>query len=190
MRGGVLQQKNQDTAVFVPIVKLCGEYYLLLTRRSTKISHPGQISFPGGHAEEDETLLECAIREMKEEIGASPSSLEEVCQLNVSTTVTSGREITSFLGFIDELKFRLNKSEVEDIIFLSIEALKLSAPEPMIMPSGKRTIRFRFPGFIVWGVTARIIEVAIERILEIIESREEGMSECIDVNYKTHIGEE
>ncbi|PVD16844.1 MULTISPECIES: CoA pyrophosphatase [unclassified Mesotoga] len=185
-----MQQRNQDTAVFVPIVKLCGEYYLLLTRRSTGISHPGQISFPGGHIEDDETLLECAIREMREEIGASPSSLKEVYPLNINTTVTSGKVITSFVGFIDKLEFKLDRGEVEDVIFLSLKALMLTSPETIIMPNGKKTIRYRFPGFVVWGATARIIEVAIERILEIIESCEEGMSECIDVNYKTHIREE
>jgi len=190
MRGGVLQQRNQDTAVFVPIVKLCGEYYLLLTRRSTRISHPGQISFPGGHIEDDETLLECAIREMREEIGASPSSLKEVYPLNINTTVTSGKVITSFVGFIDKLEFKLDRGEVEDVIFLSLKALMLTSPETIIMPNGKKTIRYRFPGFVVWGATARIIEASIERIIEIIETRGNVKSDCLNENEVIHIREE
>jgi len=190
MRGGVLQQKNQDTAVFVPIVKICGEYYLLLTRRSTRISHPGQISFPGGHIEDNETLLECAIREMREEIGASPSSLEEVYPLNVNTTVTSGKVITSFVGFIDNLEFKLDRREVEDVIFLSLKALMLTPPETIIMPNGKKTIRYRFPGFVVWGATARIIEASIQKILQIIEGREDGSSDCLGANEVMRIREE
>jgi 8-oxo-dGTP pyrophosphatase MutT (NUDIX family) len=176
--------------VFVPIVKICGEYYLLLTRRSTRISHPGQISFPGGHIEDNETLLECAIREMREEIGASPSSLEEVCPLNVNTTVTSGKVITSFVGFIDNLEFKLDRREVEDVIFLSLKALMLTPPETIIMPNGKKTIRYRFPGFVVWGATARIIEASIQKILQIIEGREDGSSDCLGANEVMRIREE
>lgn len=185
-----MYSEDHKTAVFVPIVKICGDYHLLLTRRSTRISHPGQISFPGGHREENETLLECAIREMKEEIGALPSSLDEIYPLNVSTTVTSGKVITSFLGFIDDLKFRINKNEVEDIVFLSVKALIMNAPEPIIMPNGKRTIRYRFPGFVVWGATARIIEASIERIIEIIENRGSGKSDYLNDDEVIHIREE
>ncbi len=57
-----MSYENGKTAVLVPVVDICGKDYLLLTRRSRRISHPGQISFPGGHREDGETLLECADR--------------------------------------------------------------------------------------------------------------------------------
>jgi hypothetical protein len=40
------------------------------------------------------------------------------------------------------------------------------------------TIRYRFPGFIVWGATARIIESSLDRIVELIDLRNRGMSLC------------
>ena len=44
---------------------------LLLQQRDNKpgINHPGMIGLFGGHREEGETFLECAVREIHEEIG-------------------------------------------------------------------------------------------------------------------------
>jgi hypothetical protein len=110
--------------------------------------------------------------------------------LNVNTTVTSGKVITSFVGFIDNLEFKLDRREVEDVIFLSLKALMLTPPETIIMPNGKKTIRYRFPGFVVWGATARIIEASIQKILQIIEGREDGSSDCLGANEVMRIREE
>lgn len=42
---------------------------LLLTRRSAKLrNHPGQWAFPGGRLDAGETLIEAALREMREEV--------------------------------------------------------------------------------------------------------------------------
>ena len=41
----------------------------LLTKRSFNLIFPGAWVFPGGHLEPNETLLECGIRETREEIG-------------------------------------------------------------------------------------------------------------------------
>lgn len=161
----------KKTAVLVPVVNICGEAHLLLTRRSRRISHPGQISFPGGFVQEGESLLQCALREMEEEIGARISNLEEVYALGETVTLTSGKEIAAFLGFIDSLVFLINDSEVEELIFLSLEAVKRATPEPVLMPSGRKTIRYRFPGLVVWGATARIIESSLWKIEEIVRLR-------------------
>ena len=42
-------------AVLIPLFKKNGEYYVLLTRRTDKVSHhKGQISFPGGRQDQGE----------------------------------------------------------------------------------------------------------------------------------------
>lgn len=47
---------------------------LLLARRSRqRKTYPGLWSFPGGHAEQGETMSEALIREVREEVGVTPT---------------------------------------------------------------------------------------------------------------------
>lgn len=50
---------------------------VLVTQRSSQMSHPLQWEFPGGKIEENETAEECLIREIREE-------------LNIDIEITSG----------------------------------------------------------------------------------------------------
>ena len=48
---------------------------LLLTRRSARLrNHPGQWAFPGGRLDAGETVIDCALREMEEEVGLQLST--------------------------------------------------------------------------------------------------------------------
>ncbi len=52
---------------------------VVLTRRRRDLrSHPGQLSFPGGRRERDESLEDSALREAHEEVGLDPDSTEVV----------------------------------------------------------------------------------------------------------------
>jgi len=52
---------------------------VLLARRSLhRKAYPGLWSFPGGHAEENESLLEPLARELREEIGIVPTTTASV----------------------------------------------------------------------------------------------------------------
>ncbi len=55
---------------------------LVLTLRSHDIDHGGQISFPGGRAEEGETVTKTALREAREEINADPQLITVIGQLS------------------------------------------------------------------------------------------------------------
>ena len=62
-------------AVLVPLVERAGELSVLLTQRAVELkSHAGQISFPGGRLEANESPLEAALREAREEVGLDRAS--------------------------------------------------------------------------------------------------------------------
>jgi mutator protein MutT len=56
-----------------------GGSVLLAKRSSQRASYPGQWSFPGGHPEANETLPEALVREIREEIGITPTRYMELC---------------------------------------------------------------------------------------------------------------
>jgi 8-oxo-dGTP pyrophosphatase MutT (NUDIX family) len=57
-------------AVLVPLVERARELTVLLTKRAIELkSHAGQISFPGGRLEGEESPRAAALREAREEIG-------------------------------------------------------------------------------------------------------------------------
>ncbi|XP_026656638.1 nudix hydrolase 15, mitochondrial-like [Phoenix dactylifera] len=61
----------------------CGDLRIILTKRSSNLStHSGEVSLPGGKAEEgDADDRETAMREAKEEIGLDPSLVTVVTVL-------------------------------------------------------------------------------------------------------------
>lgn len=75
-------------AVLIPLLRREEGYTVLFTERSAHLNtHAGQVSFPGGGAEEtDADVVETALRETQEEIGLAP--------LNVTVLGTLDRYIT------------------------------------------------------------------------------------------------
>ncbi len=76
---------------------------VLLTRRTPHlIHHPGQISFPGGRCEAEETALAAALRETEEEVGLPREALEPIGELPHYVTVT-GYEVSPWLLWCPEV---------------------------------------------------------------------------------------
>jgi hydroxyethylthiazole kinase-like uncharacterized protein yjeF len=55
-----------------------GPSVVLTRRRRDMRSHPGQLSFPGGRLDADETIEEAAVREAEEEVALRPGTVEVV----------------------------------------------------------------------------------------------------------------
>ncbi|MER3328419.1 MAG: CoA pyrophosphatase, partial [Candidatus Kapaibacterium sp.] len=88
---------------------------LLFTLRSSKLrKHSGQISFPGGRADEGETYEQTALRETEEEVGISSSNIELVGRMSGLYVPPSNNVIQPVIGRIpSKIELLLNPDEVE-----------------------------------------------------------------------------
>lgn len=126
--------------------------------------HSGQLSFPGGKRENDETLLETAFRETEEEIGITKDKIEILGELSELYIPPSNFLVQPFVGFLPHLPmFVPNPAEVERVITFPIS--KLFAPETMghkeVVISNynkKLTVPvFNVEGIALWGATAMMV---------------------------------
>lgn len=91
---------------------------------------------PGGHREENETILETAERELNEETGATDFSIEKVCVYSVigKTRVNkSGEETYGMLYYADIKAFAKElHSEMEKVVL--VDELPTEWTYPLIQP--------------------------------------------------------
>lgn len=91
----------RPAAVLVPLIDRPEGMNVLLTQRTAHLSaHAGQISFPGGRVEEEDSdAVATALRETEEEVGLSRDRVDVVGRLDTYVTGT-GFEITPIVGFV------------------------------------------------------------------------------------------
>ena len=167
-------------AVLLPLYKKQGEYHILLTRRTQKVEHhKGQISFPGGaRQEDDEGLMDTALRETFEEIGVCPEDVEVLGELDNMGTLTSNYLVTPFVGIIPyPYELRVNCDEIDELVEVPLSALadKRNHREEVYVIEGikfKATM-FDYRGHVIWGATARILEQFLDLLLPIFSERYE-----------------
>ena len=158
----------------------------LIKRPSTMTHHSGQISFPGGKVEKEDTSAEMtALREAREEIGIDPSAIEILGKLTDLYVEVSKFSIQPFLAWTDKRpEFLVNAGEVEELILFPISEFVAneSISETEIDTSiGLLRVRY-YPcnGEIIWGATAMILSELIEvlkRHDESVQSQSQSQSQ-------------
>jgi 8-oxo-dGTP pyrophosphatase MutT (NUDIX family) len=95
------ERELKRAAVLVPLVERSSGLTVLLTQRTDHLEHhAGQISFPGGRTEEQDTSpVETALREAEEEIGLQRRHVEVIGFLDLYQTIT-GFLVTPVVGFV------------------------------------------------------------------------------------------
>jgi 8-oxo-dGTP pyrophosphatase MutT (NUDIX family) len=129
--------------------------------------HPGEISFPGGRLDPGETLLECALREAHEEIGLDPDGVDVVGALPPISTVVTGYKVVPFVGLVPAgLQHRLSPREVERVLEFGLAELREGYGRRRLIRRGVpfRTTTFVVDEHLIWGATARMLEVLLERL--------------------------
>ncbi len=148
-------------------------FVCLMKRPSTMKHHPGQISFPGGKVEEQDTSAEMtALREAQEEVGINPESVEILGKLSDLYVEVSRFSIQPFLAWANQKpEFEINSGEVESLIlfplsdFMACETILETGMETF---SGVLQVRYYpFDGEIIWGATAMILS----ELMEILKKR-------------------
>ncbi len=155
---------NRPAAVLVPLYFDGSEWRMVFTKRTHKVeSHKGQISFPGGSRDpEDSSFAETALRETEEEIGVRREDIGIIGRLDPIVTVTSYL-VHPFVGLIPyPYEFKLNKFEVDRLIELPLERLIDEAGEQVGNVVSGLDLNFNRRGDLIWGVTARILYQLIQ----------------------------
>lgn len=156
-------------SVLVPLVRRPQGLSLLLTQRTAHLhDHAGQISFPGGRAEPDDSdAIETALRETEEEVGLARRHVEVIGAMPAYTTVTH-YVVTPVVALVTPpFDLALDDFEVESAF---------EVPLPFLMnPAHHRRHAFELAGvrrqflsmpwhdpehdreFFIWGATAAMI---------------------------------
>ncbi|MFT9494467.1 NUDIX hydrolase [Anaerosolibacter sp.] len=180
-------------SILVPIVKVQGELHLLFEVRAAHLrNQPGEICFPGGKIEKNETPEEAAIRETAEELNLTLGEIELLGPLDYVVTPFN-TILYPFLGTIpqkeiDEIQF--NPSEVGSIFTVPLDYFFHTEPEhhfihikasthddfPFHMIQNGKNYKWKvgklpelfyeYNGHIIWGMTARIVKNLVDILKE------------------------
>ena len=106
----------RNSSVLVPLIAWGDKLEVLFTLRTQSINHGGQLSFPGGGKEGDETIEETALREAQEEIGLHPDHAEIIGRLTPLYVGHSDNMVTPVVALLSEKQeFTMNPNEDEII---------------------------------------------------------------------------
>ncbi len=177
-------------AILIPILRDGGDIYLLFEKRSEKLKRqPGEICFPGGKLEQEETLLECAIRETVEELNILWKQVNVIGIGDIYYTPYN-LMIHSFIGEITDYNDTFSIDEVDDIIKIPLEFFRNHQPEIFMsklinepaenfpyewIPGGveypwakgnHEVLFYRYQDWTIWGMTAQIVRSAVKLIDE------------------------
>ncbi|KAJ8455255.1 hypothetical protein OPV22_035183 [Ensete ventricosum] len=159
-----------------------GELRVILTKRSSNLStHSGEVSLPGGKAEEgDKDDADTATREAKEEIGLDPSLVTVVALLEpfLSRHLLRVVPVVGILTDKQAFKPKLNANEVETIFDAPLEMFlkdqNRRSEEREWMGEKFLVHFFNFETgnnkFVIWGLTARELHNAMNKFILVLSA--------------------
>jgi 8-oxo-dGTP pyrophosphatase MutT (NUDIX family) len=160
-----------DAAVLVPLYVSGGALHAVFTRRREDLRrHPGEISFPGGRQDDDETDLRLtALREAEEEIGLPASAVELVGALQPTPTIATNYAVYPFVGLIEPGRaWQPSANEVAEVMEVPLSTLRAGYERRRLL---RRGVPFRTDVYVVgedviWGATARMVGDLLDRLAD------------------------
>lgn len=188
--GMIGEEKFRQYAVLIPLINISGVMHLIFEKRSNKLKRqPGEICFPGGKLEENETLQECAVRETEEELLISKNKIQVIGPGDIYISPFN-LMVHPFIAVIRDYENTFSTDEVEEIIKVPIDFFRSQQPErfesklvnepPEDFPyewipggvkypwaKGTHDILFyQYEDIIIWGMTAQMAKSAVDLIDE------------------------
>jgi 8-oxo-dGTP pyrophosphatase MutT (NUDIX family) len=164
-----------DAALVIPVYRSRdGELHIVMILRQPGGVHGGQVAFPGGkHDPEDDTMLDTALREVREELGLLIDRADVLAELPVAETRTTGYHVFPYLARIQvPHRWQLAEREIAEIIDVKLSDL--------LQPDGQAKMSKRFSTWEeprqaafyqvgshrLWGLSYRILHPVIPRLME------------------------
>lgn len=169
-------------AVAVPLVKINDSLNVLFQVRSKNLrNQPGEVSFPGGKIEKDENSNSAAIRETCEELNIGARSIVTLGSLDLVITQHNKIIYPYVIRIEDNIKIDPSVHEVDHIFYVPLKFFTevkplaksiriLTEPEEEMPFSNmvgamdykwiegrSRVYIYRYEGYVIWGLTAKIM---------------------------------
>lgn len=170
--------KLTSSAVAVLLFPYDGSLSTLLLLRTShdKDKHSGQISFPGGRADEtDKDLIHTALRELWEETGIMLDETNVIGIMSKLAIPVSGFEVHPVVMYLDQLpEIKLSESEASSYHVISLNDLHdIANRKVMDIKRDANLILKDIPyidlieGTPLWGATAMILAELMEWMKEV-----------------------
>ena len=186
---GDLSYPVGSSSVVIPLIEKDGQTYILFEKRSELLKfQPGEICFPGGRIEGNESAIDAAIRECREELLINEN---DDTQIDIITSMRpmigpSNSIVFPHVAKISNYDGAFSSSEVACILEYPINYLlnikpshdtinRTSIPSDTfpfeLIPGGKdyswgsRKLDMWFyetDGHIIWGFTARLLHIFLD----------------------------
>jgi len=134
---------------------------LMIKKPITMNHHGGEIAFPGGKiSNEDNDLLDTAIREAREETGITIEHEKIIGQLEPVTTLNSGFTILPFICILDKIEDLIPNSEVDEFLEIPLKPFldTLANDSDPKHNSIQEMYTFTFEDHLIWGASARMLK--------------------------------
>jgi 8-oxo-dGTP pyrophosphatase MutT (NUDIX family) len=157
---------GKRAAVLVPLYQHRDELHVVFTKRTDLVqSHKGEISFPGGARDpEDTDLIATAMREAEEEIGLLAEHIELIGQLDDIVTI-SDYHVSVYVGRLHShpapYVWQPQAAEVAEVLEVPLSHLR-SVECLVEVPRQRNGALEIMEGFlwhdhIIWGATGRML---------------------------------
>lgn len=179
-RKGNLIGKYNKSAIMILLYEKDGKDHIIYEQRAFTLRHqPGDICFPGGRIEGEESPKEAAIREVIEELGVKEEDIEYLGEMDFFIS-PYGSIMYPFVARLHASHINPNKDEVDNIFMVPLDFFEDNQPEvheininpeikdsfPFHRINGGRAYKFSkgkmlqyfysYENYNIWGFTALI----------------------------------